>query len=117
VGGAGGVRLEQVEIRDNPSGEVTTEPAGALFILAGAAPRTEWLPPEIARNHNGFVITGEDGALSLETSVPRIFAVGDARLGSPKRVAAAVGEGSVVVQQVYARLTEAAAPAAGRAAS
>lgn len=110
VGGGGASRLERVEIRDNPSGEVTVEPAGALFILAGAAPRTGWLPDEIVRNHNGFVITGEEGALSLETSVPRIFAVGDARLGSPKRVAAAVGEGSVVVQQVYARLNEASSP-------
>jgi thioredoxin reductase (NADPH) len=111
AGGGGGVRLEQLEIRDNQTGEVTTEPAAALFVLAGAAPRTSWLPAEISRNQAGFVITGQEGALSLETSVPRIFAVGDARLGSPKRVAAAVGEGSVVVQQVYKRLTEAEASA------
>jgi thioredoxin reductase (NADPH) len=106
TGGGGDDKLEELEIRDNPTGAVTTEPAAALFILAGAAPRTAWLPDTVARDKSGFVLTGQDGALSLETSVPGVFAVGDVRRGSPKRVAAAVGEGSVCVQQIYTRLNE-----------
>ncbi|MEA2496826.1 MAG: thioredoxin reductase [Thermoleophilaceae bacterium] len=101
VGGTGGSRLEQLQIRDNESGDVATVPAAALFILAGAEPRTNWLPEVIERDESGYVVTGVAGARSLETSVPGVFAVGDVRSGAPKRVAAAVGEGSVAVGQVH----------------
>ena len=105
VGGGGGARLERLEIRDNQSGQTTTAPAAALFILAGAEPRTSWLPDAIERDEAGYVVTGESGSRSLETSVPGVFAVGDVRSGAPKRVAAAVGEGSVAVGQIHAYLT------------
>ena len=105
VGGGGTVRLEQLEIRDNESGEVASVPASALFILAGAEPRTAWLPDAIEREGAGYVVTGKGDARSLETTVPGVFAVGDVRLGAPKRVAAAVGEGSVAVGQIHDYLT------------
>jgi thioredoxin reductase (NADPH) len=101
VGGGGGTRLERLEIRNNQTQEVSSVPAAALFILAGAAPRTNWLPEIIERDDAGYLITGGLGARSLETSVPGVFAVGDVRAGAPKRVAAAVGEGSVVIGQIH----------------
>src|SRR4051794_11464629 len=101
VGGGGHARLERLEIRDNETGDVSEVPAAALFILAGAEPRTAWLPEAIEREPSGYLVTGQAGARSLETSVPGVFAVGDVRWGAPKRVAAAVGEGSVVVAQVH----------------
>jgi len=101
VGGGGVTRLERLEIRNNETDEVTAVPAAALFILAGAEPRTAWLPDAVERDESGYIVTGRDGARSLETSVPGVFAVGDVRSGSPKRVAAAVGEGSVAVGQVH----------------
>jgi thioredoxin reductase (NADPH) len=101
VGGGGDARLERLEIRNNESGEVEAVPAAALFILAGAEPRTGWLPDAVERDESGYVITGRPGARSLETTVPGVFAVGDVRCGAPKRVAAAVGEGSVVVGQIH----------------
>jgi thioredoxin reductase (NADPH) len=101
VGGGGGVRLERLEIRNNETDEVETVPAAALFILAGAEPRTSWLPDAVERDESGYLITGRPGARSLETTVPGVFAVGDVRSGAPKRVAAAVGEGSVVVGQIH----------------
>jgi thioredoxin reductase (NADPH) len=105
VGGRGTTRLEELSIRNNETGEVITAPAAALFILAGAEPRTSWLPDAIERDERGYVITGADGARGLETSVPGVFAVGDVRATAPKRVAAAVGEGSVAVGQVHDYLT------------
>jgi thioredoxin reductase (NADPH) len=84
---------------------VQTVSAAALFVLAGAQPHTAWLPSAVERSRSGYVVTGEAGARSLETTVPGVFAVGDVRLGSPKRVAAAVGEGSVAVSQVHDYLT------------
>ena len=71
--------------------------ADALFILIGAEPNTSWLPPEIGRDERGFVLTGA-GEHMFETSVSGVFAIGDVRSGSVKRVASAVGEGSVVIQ-------------------
>jgi thioredoxin reductase (NADPH) len=71
--------------------------ADGLFILIGAEPRTEWLPDEIERDERGFVKASSDYA----TSVPGVFAIGDVRAGSVKRVASAVGEGSVVIQHVH----------------
>jgi thioredoxin reductase (NADPH) len=120
VGGGGEGQLAQLELRESVSGERTTVTADALFVLIGARPQTEFLPPEMARDEYGFLRTGDDlGAdewplerppLGLETSMPGVFAVGDARHGSVKRVAAAVGEGSVAVQLVH-RLAEAAGEA------
>ena len=93
---AGGVeQLESLTLR-GPDGDETVV-ADGLFILIGAEPRTEWLPPEIERDERGFVETGSDYA----TSLPGVFAIGDVRAASVKRVASAVGEGSVVIQHVH----------------
>ncbi|MEO7448656.1 MAG: FAD-dependent oxidoreductase [Humibacillus sp.] len=90
-------------------------PCRGLFLLIGATPRCDWLPPELARDERGFVLTGRDvpqdrwsGGLppeSLQTTVPGVFAAGDIRAGSMKRVAAASGEGASVVPLVHAWLT------------
>jgi thioredoxin reductase (NADPH) len=103
AGAAGEEMLESLDLRDTISGEVTTAPASALFILIGARPNTPWLPEEIARDKWGYVLTGPAAGreLMLETSLPGVFAVGDVRDGSAHRVASAVGEGSVVIQQVH----------------
>jgi thioredoxin reductase (NADPH) len=104
-------RLERLVLR-GPEGE-RVEDADALFVLIGAEPLTDWLPPEIARDERGFVLTGA-GEHMFETSLPGVFAIGDVRAGSVKRVASAVGEGSVVIQQVH-RYLEAAQQAPARA--
>jgi thioredoxin reductase (NADPH) len=114
VGGGGRGRLGHLVLRDLASGTDTTVEAGALFLLIGARPHTDWLPPAIARDPAGFVITGSDlprgdhepawrlerAPEAYETSVPGVFAVGDVRSRSVKRVASAVGEGSIVIQQI-----------------
>jgi thioredoxin reductase (NADPH) len=105
VGGGGGARLERLDIRNNESGDVTDTPAAALFILAGAEPRTNWLANVVERDEAGYIVTGRSSPRGLETSVPGVFAVGDVRSGAPKRVAAAVGEGSVAVGQIHEFLT------------
>jgi thioredoxin reductase (NADPH) len=114
VGGGGGAHLERLVLRD-PAGTEETVPADALFVLIGAHPLTEWLPNELARDRKGFLLTGADIAggwplqrppYPMETSVPRIFAAGDVRSGSVKRVAAAVGEGATAVQAVHHVLAE-----------
>lgn len=90
-------------------GGESEHPCCGLFAMIGAAPCTEWLAGAVALDEKGFVLTGGEGAFSpYETSRPGVFAVGDVRAASVKRVASAVGEGSVVVQAVHARLTEAA---------
>ncbi|HZI96853.1 MAG TPA: FAD-dependent oxidoreductase [Actinomycetales bacterium] len=111
VGGGGDGRLERVRLKDRATGEVDEIPAEGLFVMIGAEPRTGWLPEGLRRDVRGFVPTGADVAgadwpherapLPYETSVPGLFAVGDVRAGSVKRVASAVGEGSVVVSQVH----------------
>jgi len=111
VDGAGDGRLERLTLRDG-TGATTTVPADALFVLIGAQPHTGWLPPEIVRDAHGFVVTG-GGEHMFETSVPGVFAIGDVRSGSVKRVAAAVGEGSVVIQQVHQYLDAEHSPALG----
>jgi thioredoxin reductase (NADPH) len=102
-------RLRSVTIRDRTSGDTAEVGVSGLFILIGGVPRTDWLPPALARDEKGFVLTGDDGPpvewpgrtrLPYETTVPGVFAAGDVRSGSVKRVAAAVGEGSAAVQQV-----------------
>lgn len=106
VDGGGDGRLERLVLRDE-TGE-TQVAADGLFILIGARPNTDWLPPEIARDEYGFVVTGA-GEHMFESSVPGVFAIGDVRAGSVKRVASAVGEGSVVIQQVHRYLQAAQA--------
>ena len=96
--------LERVTIA-GPDGARDIATRG-LFIMVGAAPNTGWLPPCVALDDKGFVRTGDAvGAASPHaTSHPRIFAVGDVRAGSIKRVASAVGEGSVVVSAIWSAL-------------
>ncbi|MBV9213505.1 MAG: FAD-dependent oxidoreductase [Actinobacteria bacterium] len=122
VGGGGDGRLQHLVLRDLVSAAERTVPADGLFVLIGARPHTSWLPDAIARDGDGYVLTGQDVAaaarwplerspFSHETSLPRVFAAGDVRSGSVKRVASGVGEGSVAIQQVHA-LFEAAARSA-----
>jgi thioredoxin reductase (NADPH) len=108
VGGGGDGRLQTLVLRDAATTTEQTVAADALFALIGARPHTDWLPADIARDAQGFVYTGDDvpavkgeHPAPLETSVPRLLAAGDVRHGSVKRVASAVGEGSVAVQIVH----------------
>ena len=108
----GDEQLEAIEIIDRRAGMTSRRDARALFVLIGAEAATDWLPPEIARDEHGFVLTGPDAMkagqwtadrepFALETSAPGIFAVGDIRSGSVKRVAASVGEGGVAIALVH----------------
>ncbi len=110
--------LEAVTVADNRTGEQRELPATALFVFIGASPHTDWLGAQAVTDEHGFLLTGRDvpdERLSasydrerpyfLETSQPRLFAVGDVRSGSIKRVASAVGEGSMAVRLVYQRLS------------
>jgi thioredoxin reductase (NADPH) len=99
-------RLEAVTIVDRDSGASRTVESRGLFIMVGAAPNTDWLDGLVALDPQGFVLTGPGaGADSpYATSRPGVFAVGDVRAGSVKRVASAVGEGSVVISQVWRHL-------------
>jgi thioredoxin reductase (NADPH) len=111
VGAEGGHRLERVTVRHAGTGAVDAVPARMLFVLIGALPHTDWLDGAIQRDEKGYVATGSDVALDgwpaarrpmrFETSMPGVFAAGDVRLGALQRVAAAVGEGAVVVQHVH----------------
>jgi thioredoxin reductase (NADPH) len=112
IGGYGNGQLELVTIRDRTSGQKQHIPLEGLFVMIGARPFTDWLPNEVERNHHGFLSTGTDAAGSdrwqlarpphpHETTLPGLFAVGDVRCGSVKRVASAVGEGSVVVSEIH----------------
>src|SRR5262249_22320190 len=98
-------RLESLALRS--AAGIETVPADAVFILIGAEPRTEWLPKVVERDERGFVPTRDD----YSTNVPGIYAIGDVRSGSVKRVASAVGEGSVVIQHVHHFLASAGARA------
>ncbi|WP_430448849.1 FAD-dependent oxidoreductase [Rhodophyticola sp.] len=101
----GTTRLDGVTIRTGASGTETQIATHALFIMIGAAPNTEWLGDTIDLDRSGFVITGRNDD-QFATSRPGIWAVGDLRAGSVKRVASAVGEGSVVVSAVHRYLAE-----------
>ncbi len=116
TGAAGSGRVESLVLMDTRTGAAETVPAAAVFVLIGAEPRTQWLPAEVIRDRWGFVVTGADllsGApaapdwplprppLFLESSVPGVFAVGDVRRGSVKRVASAVGEGSIAIRMIH----------------
>jgi thioredoxin reductase (NADPH) len=102
----GGDQLEAVTIRDRASGAERQVPTRAVFVMVGAAPNTDWLSGLVALDNQGFVLTGAAaGASTLyATSEPGIFAVGDVRSGSVKRVASSVGEGSVVISHVWQHL-------------
>ncbi|HYP67164.1 MAG TPA: FAD-dependent oxidoreductase [Thiobacillaceae bacterium] len=123
VGAEGDALMERLAIRDRVSNAVETIPAKMLFVLIGAMPHTDWLADTVQRDKKGFIITGSDVDLgtwpierkpmSFETSVPGIFAVGDVRLGSMKRVASAVGEGAGAVQNVHQYMEEAQKTASG----
>ncbi|MEM9801215.1 MAG: FAD-dependent oxidoreductase [Planctomycetota bacterium] len=101
---AGEERLEEVTLTNADTGEEATIESRALFIMIGAAPNTAWLGGRVALDEKGFVLTGRDAGPDLDgfaTSCPGIYAVGDLRAGSVKRVASAVGEGSVVITAVH----------------
>jgi thioredoxin reductase (NADPH) len=129
VSAEGDWRLRSLTVRNSSTGEMRTVPAVALFVIIGARPHTEWLPPEIECDDWGYVMTGPDAIevkrkkgypppthpyQALETCVPGVFAIGDVRHGAVKRVASAVGEGSVVVRQVLEYLQGPAASTAPR---
>jgi thioredoxin reductase (NADPH) len=115
VAGRGDGHLEQLTLADKDSGAAEQVPSCWLFVFIGATPRTAWLGPDVARDGQGFVITGQDllgpphagrwpisrAPFALETSVPGVFAAGDVRLDSMKRVASAVGEGAMSIYQVH----------------
>jgi len=107
-------RLRAVSWRDTRTGATTRRPLHHLFLFIGAEPNTDWLAScGLKRDAKGFLLTGAEasqGAHSLETSLPGVFAIGDARSGSVKRVAAAVGEGAQVVAQLHAYLADRAMP-------
>ncbi len=110
--GGGDGRLEWIDLRDRSTGVIARTGAAALFVLIGADPCTDWLPPSVARDAWGYIATGghcdchvDDDAtrapLMFETTMPGVFAVGDVRQGSVKRVASAAGEGAVCVRVVH----------------
>ena len=116
VGAAGDEHLEQLILRDNTTGQTETVNAQFLFVFIGAAPRTDWLDGVVLRDARGFVVAGPDLAVGgeqprgwslerapyhLETSLPGVFAAGDVRFQSAKRVASAVGEGAMAVMLVH----------------
>jgi thioredoxin reductase (NADPH) len=125
VDGHGRQRLEGLTLRDRHTGATRTVAASAVFILIGAEPRTDWLDGVVERDERGYVLTGRDllrdgrpppswplerPPLLLETSLPGVFAAGDVRYRSVKRVASAVGEGSIAVQLVHEYLAEPGGP-------
>ena len=120
VAADGVASLEAIDVRNTASGETTRLESGGLYIFIGADAETAWLPPEIALDARGYVLTGPDMEAGgrwplerdpylLETSVPGVFACGDVRYGPVKRVAAAVGEGSMAIAFVHQYLKQAEA--------
>jgi thioredoxin reductase (NADPH) len=108
----GGEHLEAIEVINRSSGQTSRRDATVLFVMIGANAMTGWLPPEIVKDSHGYILTGIDAMkqgiwdherepYALETSIPGIFAVGDVRSGSVKRVAAAVGEGGMAISYVH----------------
>ena len=117
----GETRLEEISVLCSDTGKIERVPASSMFIFIGALPRTDWLASVIERDERGFLLTGPDlirddqrpkgwmpdrDPFLLETNVPGIFAVGDVRHGSIKRVASGVGEGSVAVQFIHQYLSK-----------
>jgi thioredoxin reductase (NADPH) len=125
VDGGGVGWLERLVLED-AAGVTETVAAAALFVLIGAQPHTDWLPAALARDPGGYLLTGDDllrdghppagwplgrRPLPLETSVPGVFAAGDVRYGSTKRVATAVGEGAAAIRSVHRYLADPGAAA------
>jgi thioredoxin reductase (NADPH) len=121
VDASGTTRLSALTLRDGRDGSTEETAADVLYVMIGAVPHTDWLRDVLARDEQGYVVTGPDvlaqSALPwpldrppylLETSLPGVFAAGDVRSGSVKRLASAVGAGSIAVQLVHLRLGEAA---------
>ncbi|WP_331456413.1 NAD(P)/FAD-dependent oxidoreductase [Luteipulveratus halotolerans] len=118
VDGGGGTRLEWLKLK-GPDGELTKVHAGGLFLLLGAKPCVDWIPDVVGLDERGFVLTGRDvppehwdgdvPPAALATTVPGVFAAGDVRSGSMKRVASASGEGAAAVPLVHAYLDACAA--------
>jgi thioredoxin reductase len=116
VHGTGTDQLRSVTVEDGRSGRENQLDTDALFVLIGSKPHTEWLCDTLARDDWGFILTGPDAAahesdetnahppMLFQSSLPGVFAVGDVRHGSVKRVASAVGEGAIAVQQIHAYL-------------
>jgi thioredoxin reductase (NADPH) len=106
--------VESVTWRSRNSGKTETRPIRHVFLFLGADPSTDWLKDcDVAVDDKGFVTTGHDLTLPLQTSVPGVFAIGDVRAGSVKRVGGAIGEGAAVVAQIHAYLAhQKAKPAA-----
>jgi thioredoxin reductase (NADPH) len=113
----GDASLQSIDVKGVTTAETTRLESGGLFIFIGADAETAWLPPEVALDHNGYVLTGSDvpderraeidrDPYVLETSVPGIFACGDVRFSPVKRVAAAVGEGSMAIAFVHQYLKD-----------
>jgi thioredoxin reductase (NADPH) len=116
----GETHLESVTWKDKTSGETSEHDIRHVFVMAGASPRTDWLKGCVALDEKGFILTGRDldnpdgtpvwklprSPEMLETSLPGVFAVGDARSGSVKRVASAVGEGAIAINLVHHALAE-----------
>ncbi len=110
AGGGGSGHLEQLLLRDRDTGQTERVPAAGLFILIGAQPFTGWLPETVKRDQWGFILTGPDtgqdwpllrAPFMMETTTPGVFAAGDVRHGSMKRVAAAVGDGSTAIRLIH----------------
>jgi thioredoxin reductase (NADPH) len=121
VGFHGAERLEALSISCTHSGSIDKVPASSVFVFIGAEPNTAWLDGFVQRDDRGFIRTGPDlfregkrppgwalerDPFLFETSVPGIFAVGDVRHGSIKRVASSVGEGSIAIQFVHSHLAK-----------
>jgi thioredoxin reductase (NADPH) len=121
VDGGGGGRLEQLVLRSVRTGEESTVSADALFVMIGAEPRTEWLAGVIARDEQGYLLTGAEAVRArtgravgspggppglVETSMPGVFAVGDVRSGATKRVSSSVGSGAIAIQLVHDYLAD-----------
>ncbi|HEX4928338.1 MAG TPA: FAD-dependent oxidoreductase [Burkholderiales bacterium] len=120
VAAHGDTHLTHIDIRDSAGAEARRAECGGLFIFIGADAETGWLPAEIARDRRGYVLTGDDVVRAkrwthdrdpylLESSVPGVFACGDVRLSPVKRVASAVGEGSMAIAFIHRYLQEAGA--------
>ncbi|HET9548054.1 MAG TPA: FAD-dependent oxidoreductase [Desertimonas sp.] len=123
IGGGGDGVLEHLVLRDAARRVEGAVPADGLFVMIGAQPHTEWLPATVRRDEHGFVLTGAAAAVdwtlerppfAVETSAPGVFAVGDVRRGSVKRVASAVGEGSIAIQLLHDMLSADATTPIGR---